>query len=103
MRKISLDNVATLHKDENYQVRVMHISPHNEVVAHYHSACEDLIVGLHGKAELLVDGVKDIINEGDAFMVNKNQVHQISNTSGENFVYLLVQLGKSDFNKSTIQ
>ncbi len=69
MIKLNINQTNIVHQEDGFQIRIMSIGAKQSIPMHYHNHCKDLIVGLHGEAQLLCNDQYLKINAGDAFLI----------------------------------
>lgn len=69
---------------------------------HFHEDMEEVFIIVSGKAEIEIDGEKEILEREDAVIVPIGKIHSMRNVGDEEVVYCVVGISTGDDGKTII-
>jgi mannose-6-phosphate isomerase-like protein (cupin superfamily) len=82
--------VYELLRGVTHTVAYIVIPPGKSSSAHYHRISEESYVILEGNAILVIDGREIPINQGHSMLIEKGEIHQISNLGDQDLEFLAI-------------
>jgi quercetin dioxygenase-like cupin family protein len=72
------------------QIARVIVPPGEVLTAHAHTDMHELFIILEGTARMIVDGSSHNLSQGEAIALAPGESHELSNTSGDRFVFVVV-------------
>jgi mannose-6-phosphate isomerase-like protein (cupin superfamily) len=100
MKKISEKEMAYRDGDSGvkYMIRGPHIDwgimllkPNSKMGAHYHEEVEETFYFMEGSGGMIVNNQKNQANQGDAFLIEPKEVHDIENATNKPLKVLFIK------------
>lgn len=77
-------------KVQSHSLARVTLPPGKASVPHYHKVSDESYLILSGTATMIIDKIPFILTAGDANLIERGEVHKISNQSLEDLIFLAV-------------
>ena len=83
-------------------VNWVHLKPERAFEAHYHEKMTEIFVVLAGRADIQVEGDRDLLLEGDAVIIPTGSVHTMADLDGRAVQYLAMGIVHGDGGRTVV-